>query len=49
MKCVIEYKCIIEIIVWIGMKVSILVIFIVLSLEIYNFYINWNYVGIFIF
>lgn len=37
-----------EIIAWIGMKVSTLVIFIVLSLETYSFH-NWNYAGISIF
>lgn len=39
MKCVTEYKCTTEIIAWIGMKVSTLVIFIVLSLETYSFHI----------
>lgn len=50
MKCVTEYKCTTESIAWIGMKVSTfkLVIFIVLSLETYNFH-NWNYAGISIF
>lgn len=49
MKCVTEYKCTTEIIAWIGMKVSTLVIFIVLSLETYSFHIDWNYAGISIF
>lgn len=44
-----EYKFTTEIIAWIGMKVSTLVIFIVLSLETYSFHINWNYAGISIF